>query len=136
MPRPRRSPGAPVLVVCSDGYHQDDPDYGRYGRRLVGTISIRAGAGGTPGLHWSGPRAESRDTARTSGIRLSWPGIAPLLPVKQFRRPDGAQVWRFACTCGRNPEVPEAELLAIIRRHMEEKPGERVVIPLARLERS
>jgi hypothetical protein len=134
IPRPRRSPGAPVLVVCTDLHHHDEPAYARYGHHLVGGISISTGPDGTGRLHWRGPRPESRDTARTSGILLSWPGIAPALPVKQFRRPDGEQVWRFGCTCGRNPEMPEPELAAIVRRHMEQKPGERLVIPLARLE--
>ena len=135
MPRPRRSPGAPVLIVCADAFHRGEPDYSRYGHHLVGTISIRAAPDGTPVLRWSGARAESRDTARTSDVKLSWAGIAPPLPVKQFRRQYGTRVWRLACTCGRNPEPAEAELAEIIRRHMEMKPGERVVIPLDRLER-
>jgi len=137
MSRPRRSPGAPVLVVCDDdAFHQDEPGYSRHGHRLVGTITIRPGPDGTPVLHWSGRRAESWDAVRTSGVRMSLQGTGPALPVKQFRGPYGARMWRFACTCGRGPEVPEAELTAIIARHMELKPGERLVIPLARLEGS
>lgn len=90
-------------------------------------------ADGSRRLTWSGPRAEPRDSVQTSGVTMSWPGIAPRLPVKNFRRNDGITVWFFACTCGREPKCAEPRLIAIIKdlHHA----GQRVVIDVVRLDR-
>lgn len=118
-----------VWVICSDARHRGEPGFDRDGHHLVGTL----GLGDNGQLTWRGPRAEPGDMISTSGITLSWDGIAPELPRKQRRRDDGTPVWRFRCTCGRSPERSEPELAGIIRRHMETLPGRRVEVDIVRL---
>lgn len=135
MPRPPRGQGSAVLVTCAETFHKGAPGFAEHGSVLLGGITARPGPDGTSILHWTGRLAESSATVRSSGVSVHLPGMTPRLPVKQFRGPGGARTWRFACTCGLEAEVPEDDLAEIIRRYRAERPGERVVIPLAWLAR-
>jgi hypothetical protein len=121
-------------VVCTDSYHRDEPDYARLGHHHVGTLRLVQGNEDGPGhLAWTGPRADPRDTISTSGITLSWPGIAPALPQKPRHRDDGTAVWRFTCRCGRDVQRSEPDLAALIIRYAEAFPGRRPEVDVARL---
>lgn len=122
-----------IWFICTDSRHRGEPAYDRDGHRVVGTLGISRGGESDGRLTWRGPRAESPDTVSTSGITLSWAGIAPPLPLKQRRRDDGTPVWRFRCTCGRNSERSEPDLAAIVQRHAEMLPGRRAEIDIVRL---
>jgi hypothetical protein len=131
VPRKPRRPGFSIPVACSDPSHHDEPGYADCGYHLVGTIRMARNADGPGRLTWSGPRAEPRGTVQTSGVTLSWPGIAPRLPVRNFRRDDGTAIWWFECMCGRSPKRSEPELTEIIGRlHVAGLP---VVVDLVRL---
>jgi hypothetical protein len=134
VPRNHRKPGV-IRFICTDAYHHDEPGYADRGHHHYGTLRPVYPDGVLAGVAWSGPRAEPRDSVATSGIMLAWPGVAPPLPQKSRRRDDGTAVWRFRCSCGRNPEPPEAELAAIAARHAEAFPGRRIEIDIVRLDR-
>lgn len=104
------SPGA-IRFVCSDPHHIDEPG----ARRPYGTLRPVWRDGEVTGLAWSGPNPEPTDQVSTSGISLAWPGLKSALPQKSRRRDDGSAVWRFRCTCGRDPQAPEPELARIVR---------------------
>lgn len=132
MARNHRTPGV-IRFTCTDRYHHDEPGYADRGHHHYGTLRPVCQDGALAGLAWSGPRPEPRDSIATSGLTLAWPGIAPALPVKARRRDDGTAVWRFRCSCGRNPERSEADLARIVSAYAAAFPGRRVEIDIVRL---
>lgn len=133
MPRHRRKrpapPAAPVLIVCRDSFHQDEPGYTGRGYHLVGEIRHAPERPG--GLAWTG-HAPERGPLRTSGITLVW-GASPGLPVKRYRRDDGQPTYRFWCSCGLDKQRSESELAAIVARWGRQFPGRPAEIEMSRL---
>lgn len=123
-----------ALVLCTDAFHNDERGFAEHGHHIVGKLYLVRDANGRPvRLEWTGPRAETRNTVRTSGITLSLPGIAPDLPVKARHRGDGGAVWRFRCSCGRDPQPSEADLAGIAARWVAVFPGRPIELDLVRL---
>jgi hypothetical protein len=130
--RNHRKPGV-VRFICTDAYHHDEPGYADRRHHHYGTLRPVYQDDVLTELAWNGPRAEPRDSIATSGVMLAWPGIAPALPVKARRRNDGTAVWRFRCSCGRNPERSEAAIAGIVSAYAAAFPGRRVEIDITRL---
>lgn len=134
MSRNRAKPGD-IRFICVDSYHHDSKEWAAYGCHLVGTLRKKLREDGSGYLDWRGHPAESRDRIATSGITLTWAGIAPApaLPVKGRRRDDGERTWRFRCTCGEDRQKAESDLAEIITSYARTLPGTPVKIPIQRL---
>lgn len=110
-------------VFCTDDYHRDEPGFSDLGYHLIGTLSyvpLNSQARATPGYRWYGPR-EKLDMATGQDPELSdaWTALQELpLPVKLWRDEDDNFVWRFRCTCGRDPQHSDAYMGGIVQRWM------------------
>jgi hypothetical protein len=138
VPRNHRKPGV-IRVICTDGYHHDEPDFARLGHHYIGTLRLAYRRGfADSGFRWHGPR-EALDTIETRDRKLSMsmPGT-PLtelpLPVKMWRTEDDKPVFRFRCTCGRDVQRHDEHLADVVRRWAEAKPDSpRLILEIARL---
>ena len=121
MSRNHRKPGV-IRVICTDAFHHGEPGYAELGYYHLGTLRLAQRKGfADAGFRWHGPReAVERLETRDQAVSMSARG-APLtrlpLPVKLWRTEDDKFVWRFRCTCGRDPQRSDADLAAIVTRY-------------------
>jgi hypothetical protein len=112
LPRNHRKPGV-VRFVCTDARHRGSGEFRELGHHHVYTLRLAEKADGTPALFWEGVDG----------------------PVKDRRRENGEWVLRFCCSCGRDPQRGEGDVLEIVARHQAAFPGRRPVVDIVRLER-
>lgn len=137
MSRSRHSPGV-VRITCTDPYHRDSDEWARCGHRhLLNLRQIEARD--RPRLIVPGARQRTRMVQVTTpdgSLVLFERRADPQSPIKDYRLSGDARylIFRFQCSCGRDPQRPENELLEIAARHREELPSRRVELDLVRLE--
>lgn len=138
MTRNRRSPDI-VRMDCTDLFHEDSEEWARYGHHWL--LNLReVEVSGRTRLIVPGARQRIRTVQVTTpdgSLVLFEHDIDPMSPVKDYRLvgPERYLIFRFRCSCGRDPQPLESELLDIAARHRAEKPGQRVEIDLVELER-
>jgi hypothetical protein len=117
MSRNRRNAGA-IRIVCRDPKHKGTRDWEQYGYRHVTKLQLAE-------------RAENSDGPR---VTLFWDDNRPDVPVmKDQRRDDGQWVIKIRCSCGRDVQRAESDLVDIAQRYAAAFPGRRVEIDLVRL---
>ena len=115
MPRSHRRPGV-VRITCTDPLHEGTRQWQKNGYRHVSTL-------------YMAERADNSDGPRVT----LYGGDGPDALMKDRRRSDGQWVFRFRCTCGRDVQRAEADLVDIVQRYTAAFPGRRVAIDLVRL---
>ena len=93
--RRRRTRGL-VRVICTCDKHKDTKEYAAHGFHLVCTMELQPMAGG--------------------GFRLNFKDASPAAvgPVKAIVHEDGQVTYKFMCSCGRDPQHHERELISAV----------------------
>jgi hypothetical protein len=115
--RSRRNAGA-VRVVCRDRRHSGTREWEQRGYRHVADLLL----------------AERAESSEGPSLTIFWDDNSPGAPaMKGVRREDGQWVVSFTCTCGRNPQRTESDLVARAQLYAAANPGRRAEIDLAQL---
>lgn len=137
MTRNHRRPGV-VRIICTDAFHEDSEDWARYGHRWL--LNLReVEANGRTRLIVPGEKQRMRTVEITApdGTVLFEDRVDPQSPVKRYRLVGDARfrIFTLHCSCKRNPQKTEEDLLEMAAAYRTEKPGRRVELDLVELER-
>jgi hypothetical protein len=137
MSRNHRSPEI-VRITCTDIFHGDSAEWARYGHHWLLNLRLLEGK---DRLRLTVPGSQQRMrtvqvTTPDGSLVLFERRADPQSPIKDYRLSGDARylIFRLQCSCGRDPQRPENELLDLAARHREELPGRRVEIDIVRLE--
>jgi hypothetical protein len=115
MSRSHRRSGV-VRITCTDPSHKGTREWLQNGYRHVTTLYL----------------AERAENSAGPPVTL-YGGEGPDAPMKDRRRSDGQWVFRFRCTCGRDVQRAESDLVDIAQRYTAAFSGRRAKIDLVRL---
>src|SRR5579859_3436802 len=102
MSRNHRKPGV-VRVVCTDAYHRDSAGFAEHGHHYLFTM-----------------RLHKHEDTRNPAVR-PYDGTMSLRAPEIYRGPD--YTVRFACSCGRDYQRHDTELLPVLKQLFEAEPG-------------
>lgn len=115
MPRNHRIPGI-VRVVCTDPFHHESAGFAQHGYRYLCTL-----------------RLHKYEDIRNPAIR-PFDDTMHLRAPDMYRGPDFTV--RLHCTCGRDYQRHDSELLAVLKQRFEAEPGAtRITVDIMTLER-